>query len=310
MTILCRGTAMLWGKKVLRIAAAVAVAFGAAHTAEKLKAPAVEHSLLETAAEIANQKQVPVVERSPVPKSASLSTPVDAGIGDVIGITSVAASVPPSGGEACQPRLSLVPLPGAMIEATLTAPCNRGERIVVRHSGLAFSAQTKADGVASMVLPALRSDAMVAVYLQDSRLVLGQVAVPDAAAYSRYAVVWESPVDMELRVTDGQKVLVGGANAPGSEQQVMALGQPNQASPVLARVYSVPGTTLGDADITGELRITPSTCGRTLRVETVHSLGGVATQATQTIAVPLCGTAGDILVLKNLAPALKLAAPK
>jgi len=27
-------------------------------------------------------------------------------------------------------------------------------------------------------------------------------------------------------------------------------------------------------------------------------------------AKPLCGTAGDILVLKNLAPALKLAAPK
>jgi hypothetical protein len=79
---------------------------------------------------------------------------------------------------------------------------------------------------------------------------------------------------------------------------------------VLARVYSVPGSDLGAADITGELRITPASCGRTLRLETVYSASGIATHAERSISVPLCGTAGDILVLKNLAPALKLAAPK
>jgi hypothetical protein len=300
---------MLWGKKALRVTAAIAVAFGAAHTAEKLKAPAIEQSLLATAAERAVEDQAAATMLSPVPESASLSTPTNAAVGDVIGITSVAATTPVPVGEECQPRLVLSPLPGAMIEATLSAPCNRGERIVVRHSGLSFSALTKADGVATLVLPAMRTEAMVAVYLQDSRLVLGRVTVPDAAVYARYGITWDSPVDLELRVTDGNKVLVGSAATAGIEQRVMALGQSNLPSAVLAQVYSVPGRELGDADITAELRITPANCGRTVRVDMVHSVGGLATQSEQTISVPLCGTAGDILVLKNLAPALKLAAP-
>ena len=303
---------MLWGKKVLRVAAAFAVAFGAAHTAEKLKAPAAEQPLVESAAALTRgQRQATVLtERSAVPQSASLNTLSDTGLSEVVGITSVAAVTPRHDGAGCQPQLALAPLPGAMIEAQLAAPCNRGERIVVRHSGLSFSAQTKADGSATLVLPAMRTEAMVAVYLQDSRLVLGRVAVPDAGSYARYAIVWDTPVELELRVTDGDMVLVGASGTTGTGQRVIALGQSNLPSPVLARVYSVPGSDLGGAEITGELRITPATCGRTLRVETVVSAKGVATQGEQSISVPLCGTAGDILVLKNLAPALKLAAPK
>ncbi|WP_295072115.1 hypothetical protein [Tabrizicola sp.] len=300
---------MLWGKKVLRISAVVAVAFGAAHTAEHLKAPAAQHSLLQTAAEAAREARPVITAGLAVPESASLSSTVDPGMGQVTGITPVAAAAPMASGGTCQAQLSLAPLPGAMIQAQLTAPCNRGERFVVRHSGLSFSAQIKADGLAVVALPALRSDAMVAVYLQDSQLVLGKVTVPDAASYTRYAITWDSPVELELRVTDGDRVLIGSSAVAGSEQGVIALGQEDLPSPVLARVYSVPGKDFGSADITGELRITPATCGRTLRVETVHSAGGVAVTAEQTIAVPLCGTVGDILVLKNLAPALKLAVP-
>jgi hypothetical protein len=291
----------------------LAVAFGAAHTAERLKAPAVEQSLLTSAAEIAvaDRQVETVVEDSPVPKSASLSGPVDASLGDVVGITSVAASAPPSGGDRCKPVLDLAPLPGAMIHVSLSAPCNRAERIVVRHSGLAFSAQMQADGQATIVLPAMKSDAMVAVNFQDSRLVLGKVTVPDVSSFARYAIVWDAAADLELRVTDGDKVLVGSRTlTAGPVQQVMALGSSQVSAPVQARVYSVPGTQLGDADITGELRITPTTCGRTLRLQTVYSVAGVAREEDRSVAVPLCGTAGDILVLKNLAPALKLAAPK
>ena len=301
---------MLWGKRVLRVSAVLAVAVGAAHTAETLKAPAAEHSLLLTAAEAARDERPADRVAAAIPESASLSTPSDAGFARVTGITSVAAEASAPVTEGCEAQLTLAPLPGAMIEARLIARCNRGERFVVRHSGLSFSAQTKADGQASVVLPALRSDAMVAVYLEDSRLVLGRVDVPDAASYARYAISWASPLEMELRVTDGDRVLIGSPSLSGTEQGVFALGQANLPSPVLARVYSVPGKDLGTADITGELLITPATCGRTLRVETVHSASGIATTTEQTVAVPLCGTAGDILVLKNLAPGLKLAAPK
>lgn len=301
---------MLWGKRVLRVSAVLAVAVGAAHTAETLKAPAAEHSLLLTAAEAVRDERPVDRVAAAVPESASLSTPSAAVLGTVTGITSVAAEAPSPAAEGCEAQLALSALPGAMIEARLAAPCNRGERFIVRHSGLSFSAQTKADGIATVVLPALRTDAMVAVYLQDARLVLGRVSVPDAASYARYAISWDSPLEMELRVTDGDRVLIGSPVLSGAEQGVFALGQPKLPSPVLARVYSVPGKDLGTAEITGELLITPATCGRTLRVETVHSAGGIATATEETIAVPLCGTSGNILVLKNLAPGLKLAAPK
>ena len=303
---------MLLGKKILRVAAALAVAAIAAHTAERLKAPPVEQSLLVSAAQLATAELSPDPSpASAVPKSASLSNPSQDRVGDLTGITSVAATTAPAGGDRCRPELQLSALPGAMIHLTVAAPCNRGERFIVRHAGLSFSARTQADGRATVTLPALRTDALVAVYLQDSRLILGKVAVPDAAAYARFAIVWELPAELELRVTDGSKVLVGSTTPViGDEQRVIALGTTTVQSPVLARVYSVPGSSLGEADITGELRITPASCGRTLRVETVYSAAGIATHTERPISVPLCGTAGDILVLKNLAPAATLAAPK
>jgi hypothetical protein len=303
---------MPWGKKLLRISAALGVAFAAAHTAERLKGPAIEQSLLISAAKIVNADQsARPVPDSAVPKSASLSSPDANGMGDLVGITSVAATTPVAGGDHCHPVIELAAMSGAMIHLSLSAPCNRSERIVVRHAGLSFSGQTSADGRATILLPALKTDAIVAVYLQDAQLVLGRISVPDAAAYSRFAIMWELPAEVDLRVTDGDKVLVG-STAPGFglDQRVIALGLASVQSPVLARVYSVPGPDLGHADITGELRITPASCGRTLRMETVVSIKGVATAAERTVTVPLCGTAGDILVLKNLAPAVKIAAPK
>lgn len=303
---------MLWRYKILRISAALGVAFGAAHTAERLKAPNGEPSVLVAAARLATEANPKVTgPETSVPQSASLSDPGKPGLGEVIGITAVAATMPVADGDRCHPSLELQALPGAMVGVSLSAPCNRNERVVIRHAGLSFASRTQVDGNLTAFLPALKTDAMVAVYLQDSHLVLGRVDVPEAANYSRLALVWEPPAEFELRVTDGYKVLVGNSTPmPGEEQRVIALGQQSVQAPVLARVYSVPGPDLGQVDITGEMRITPASCGRTLRLETVYSSGGVAKASERAVPVPLCGTAGDILLLKNLGAPLKLAAPK
>jgi hypothetical protein len=302
---------MLWRKKALRITAAVLVAFAAAHTAESLKAPAVEQSILLSAVNAASKAgSAQGVSNSAVPESASLSSAPVGELGTIIGITPVAGAAPTTITDRCSPDMQLAATPGAMILLTLSAPCNRSERVVVRHSGLSFSTSTGADGRTTLLLPALKADAMVAVYLNDARLALGSVAVPDAADYARFAIVWEHPAELELRVTDGDKVLVGSDLAIAADaHRVIALGSASVQSPVLARVYSVPGTDFGAADITGELRITPASCGQTLRMETVLSTAGTVTAEERSIAVPLCGTSGDILVLKNLAPALKLTTP-
>jgi hypothetical protein len=305
---------MLWAKKVLRISAAAVVAFAAAHTAETQKGQSAPQSLMAAATEraVAGSSTVVLSGRDSVPKSASLTGPTHSSrLGDIVSITPVAATTPVSGADHCQPQMELSAAPGAMILMSLSAPCNRNERIIVRHSGLSFTVRTEPGGGARILLPALKTEALVAVYMADAHLVLGTVAVPDAASYARYAVAWEWPADLELRATDGEKVLVGTAAAFGGEaQRVISLGTSDVQSPVMANVYSAFGSDLGSVDLTGELRITPASCGRTLRLDTVYSANGQVSVQEQDVAVPLCGTAGDILLLKNLGADLKLAAPK
>ncbi|WP_137109817.1 hypothetical protein [Rhodobacter sp. SY28-1] len=246
-----------------------------------------------------------------VPKSASLTGPSARGLGELVSITPVAASSPASGADHCSPRMELSAAPGAMILMSLSAPCNRNERIIVRHSGLSFTARTENSGGARVLIPAMKADAMVAVYLSDAHLVLGNVAVPDMASYTRYAVAWEWPAELELRATDGEKVLVGTVPTFADEpQRILSLGAADVQSPIRANVYSTRGSDLGTVDLTGEVRITPASCGRTLRLDTVFSAHGEVTVQEQDVAVPLCGTAGDILLLKNLGAAPKLATPK
>lgn len=303
---------MLWGKKVLRILAAVVVAFVAAHAAESRKGQEGRQSLLaslQPAAAVTSRAAGAAA--SAVPVSASMDVSPEAGMGELTGITTVAATMPPAAGDHCRPAMQLTAVQGAMIHLALSAPCNRNQRIVVRHSGLSFAVRTRTDGSATILFPALKPEATVAVYLADARLVLGKVAVPEVAGYSRLAVMWEWPAEVALRVTDGDKVLVGTAPRIGGDgPRVMLLGTPDVQSPVMAQVYSVPGRDPGRAQLTGELRITPASCGRTLRLETVRSDAGVTRTEAQSVPVPLCGTAGDILLLKNLGADLKLSPPK
>lgn len=304
---------MLWGKKALRIFAAVAVAVAAALTAESLKGKGAQQSLLQAESQDAGAGPGPAAMSrvSAVPVSASLSKTPGDGLGNLVGITPVAGTTPAVRGDQCRPTMQLTAVAGAMIHLALSAPCNRDERIVVRHSGLSFAARTRSDGTATILFPALRPDATVALYLADSRLVMGRVAVPEVAGYSRYAIMWEWPAEVELRVTDGDKVLIGTPPViGGSDPRVMSLGSPDVQYPLMARVYSVPGKGLGQAALTGELRITPASCGRTLRLETVQTAAGVTKVAERSVAVPLCGTAGDILLLKNLGAPLTRPPPK
>ncbi|MFN3578349.1 MAG: hypothetical protein ACK4TJ_15395 [Tabrizicola sp.] len=302
---------MLWGKKFLRITAAVAVAALAAHTAETQKGHGTANSLVLTVAERFAPGRPATEGTDAVPPSASLGAPAEAPLGKLIGITPVAASAPAVAGDRCRPEMQLQAAPGAMILMSLSAPCNRSERIVLRHSGMAFAARTDASGSARLLIPALKPEAMVAVYMAESRLVLGKVTVPDAASYARLALTWEWPAEVELRATEGNHVLVAAAASSADDPAwIMSFGSPDVQPPVMAHVYSAPGRDLGDVSLSAELRITPASCGRTLRLGTVYAANGFTTAQEREVAVPLCGTAGDILLLKNLSPAPKLATPK
>jgi hypothetical protein len=120
--------------------------------------------------------------------------------------------------------------------------------------------------------------------------------VSDLSGHTRFAAQMTHPAQFVLR--------------PGGLAETHLLGTGTVPHPILAQIVDIPGAKLPSDDLRVELKITPETCGRTLPLVSVLSRAGVVRQIEDAIAVPLCGTSGDILVLKNLLSDLTLAAPR
>lgn len=226
------------------------------------------------------------------------------------GIRAVSATT--SGADtACAVRLDLAAAPEAMIALSLYAPCNMGEEVVIRHSGLAFSGSIGADGGLRLSLPAMTTEALVAAYVGNSEIVLGKVAVADVKEYFRLAVHMPSETRFDLRADEDGQVYVASRQVPGmGPHRVLQLGQGRTENQLVTLVYSAALKDMGQPELTVELRITPETCGRTISAEIITSRLGRADHVGRDVTVPLCGTSGDILLLKNLLPDMTLASPE
>lgn len=271
----------------LRVFAVLAVALAAGHLVQTLR----PEPLTMTA--VAGSP--PAVPEATLPQLA--------------GITTVSATT--SGTTAaCDMRLALAQAPAATIDLTLAAPCHSGERVVIRHAGLAFSETLGADGRLRLQFPALTQDALVAAYVGSSEIVLGQIEIAEVVDFLRLAVQMPAPALFDLRADEGGQVYVARATGPDGEiQKITALGETRMESPLLSQVYSVAIRDLVAPELSVELRITPEICGRTLAADIFLSRHGAVTQSSRKVAVPLCGTSGDILLLKNLLPDLTLVSP-
>lgn len=289
---------------VVRVAAVLTVALAAGHLVHLLRPSAPLAALRAEPPSMVTT----VSAASSVPKSASLTSGLLSTEPDLVGITSIAADFVPA--DSCATDLRLAPAPGAMIDLALTAPCNRAERIVIRHAGLSFTALTDQTGAARLTIPALQPDAVVAVYLSGSAIALARLNVPEAAQLRRFAFQWASSETFSLRVTEGDQLYVAASDSRLSPAKVLSLGLSSVQNPLLAQVYTYPAGSSAKIELAVELRVSPSTCGRTLAAQTLMSNWGQVHLAEFPVAVPLCGSSGDILVLKNLAPDLTLAAPK
>jgi hypothetical protein len=279
-------------KRAIRVVAVLAVAFAAGQVAETLRVPSQVVGASVGAGDLA-------------------SVALAEGLLNLRGITPVAATMNDPAAAGCVPGLKLEAAPAGMIDLVLNAPCNRGERVVIRHAGLSFTSQTSPEGMLHLQLPALEADALVAAYFDGAQIALAKVAVPDAADHTRFAVQMAYPAQFDLRAEADGQVSVGSygrtAAMPGRSIQPLGLGTVSQ--PMLAQVYSYPSDSMS-ADLTVEIKITAETCGRTLPVETLLARDGRVSVTKLSVAVPLCGTSGDILVLKNLVRDLTLAAPR
>lgn len=282
-------------KRAVRVIAVLAVAVAVGQVAESMRLPAKAGAEARTGDVVATTVLV-----------ASDDMPA------VRAITPVSATTDSPDDGRCSAILDLAAAPLAMVDVVLTAPCNRGERVVLRHAGLSFTAVTNPDGILRLQLPALETEALVAAYLDGSQIALATVGVPDVTDHIRFAVQMAHPAQFGLRAEEDGQVYVGSQaqSADRSSRRILTLGTGMVREPLLAQVYSFPANDLTAADLTVELKITAETCGRTLPVETLLARGGKVTATQLSVAVPLCGTSGDILVLKNLLRDLTLTAPR
>jgi hypothetical protein len=192
-----------------------------------------------------------------------------------------------------------------MISVTLTAPCRAGERVVLRHAGLAVAEMLPADGKLVLDLPALNEKGEISVLFPDAEIARSAIAVPEALTVKRFGVQWMADDAFQLHVLEaGADYNQPGhvwADAPVSANggYLMALGNPTLDLPMMAAVYTWPANAAIPADIMIESVVTDMTCGRELLGETIALQGGTVTLTDLTLAMPECDALGDILVLKN-----------
>ncbi len=302
---------MLFGRKrILRVISVLSVAVAAGHLVENMRSTASPWNLpSERSGPLDGRSgQGTATAPSGLPRAASLSA--DGDMPQLMGITPVAATADTGSQTACVPTVTLAAAEDASIDLALDAPCNQGQRVVIRHAGLSFTAKTGPDGKLAQRLPALDDEALVAVYFENSEMALATVSVPEMAGLTRFAFQAPFPVQFDLRAEEAGRVYSGrGAQAAqDGSRKIRLLGTASVSDPILSQVYTFPGTDLTAANLTVELRITPETCGNSYLGETVLSRGGNTVRGSLPLSLPLCGTAGDILVLKNLLGPLTLAA--
>ena len=313
-------------RRMARVLAVVAVALAAGHLVQTLAARQMRPAphLAETSAPPRPKAVVQLAARNdvaplaPIPPPAPKAPLPPVALGRMPPLPAalpapVVKSVPLAAADPCPVTLDLMADPGAMIGLTLLAPCHPGERVVLRHAGLAVTVTTTANGSVFLALPALETEAVVEARLADGTELSDSVTVADLAALRRFGVQWQGndafqvygiePAGTISAANPGTAPVV---NLPLAGGFLTRLGDPAARTPLLAEIYTFPGTS--PAEVVVEAAVTPATCGREILGETLVSVGGTVRVTDLTLAMPECDAVGDFLVLNNLAPDLTLAA--
>ena len=219
----------------------------------------------------------------------------------------------------CPLNLDLRVEPLAIIGVSLLAPCHVNQRAVLRHGGLAVTVKTSGTGSLTTSLPAFSTDALVSIRFSDGATAENTVAVPEAATLRRFGVQWmgddafqlnafENGADYgeigQVSAADPHRPLAGQPQISGF---LSVLGDDGVDRPMLAEVYTYPAAASAVVKIVIEAAITKGTCARDILGETLAHAGGEVTITDLTLTMPDCSAIGDILVLRNLDPDLKLA---
>jgi hypothetical protein len=220
----------------------------------------------------------------------------------------------------CPVRLGVMANAQATLDLTLVAPCRASERVVIRHGGLAVTGMTTLTGSLFTSIPGMDSAGEVSVLFGDGVEVNAAEALTDLALYRRFAVQWVADDAFQINAFENGAVFGGEghvssanphrrlANVPMESGYLDVLGDASAPLPMLAEVYTFPIDPADPVDLTIEASVTAATCDRELLGEVLLSEGGTTTKTDLTMATPTCDAIGDVLVLNNPLPDLKLAA--
>ena len=218
---------------------------------------------------------------------------------------------------ACEEVLTAMAQPGAMLGLTLAAPCHAGERVVLRHAGLAVTGRVDAAGALHVSLPALDNAGAVAVEFADGTEVQAAVSVPDLRGVRRLGVQWQAGDAFALHGLEGGAELQTAGDVSAAHPGVIGaaqggwlvtLGDASVAAPLLAQVYTYPADAGLSADVAILATVGPDTCGHDMLGQTLSSAAGAVSVTDLTLSMPACDATTGYLVLKNLFPAMKIAA--
>lgn len=297
-------------RRIILVAAVVAVAAGSGHLMQRSPAAAKPQAIVPLSATAPAEPALPAVTPpAPVLAAVPAETPAE------MPVEEPALAAAPD----CTPALALTPLPAARVALALAAPCRGAERVVIRHAGLAVTGHLSPAGMLAVSLPALQSPAQVSVLFGDGDSAASAIAVPDLSDFDRFAVQWpgDDAFQLQAYADDADFGAPGHVSAlhPGLPSAaghfVTALGDPTTEAPLLAEVYTFPaGTRAGSPGLRLDIEaaVTEATCDREILGETLQLAGGDLVLRELTLAMPGCDAVGDILVLPNPLADLKLAA--
>lgn len=330
-------------RKVAMVAATLAVALGAGHLMQNGLGVKPGRVVVATVSDIEKPAEMP---KQIVPLAAGLGTtpapavrlaeparpalpeaafapeqvnPVpEAIVGDVD--ANASENVLSSDSTPCPVTLDVMAGAQATLDLTLKAPCRTSERVVIRHGGLTVTAMTSLTGALFTSIPGMEVAGEVSLLFGDGYEVGAADKLPDLPLYQRFAVQWMADDAFQVNAFEngaqfGEAGHVSATNPQRRLQNVpmdggylSVLGDSTTVLPMLAEVYTFPSGSADTVDLTIEASVTAQTCDRELLGEVLLSENGAVTKTDLTMATPTCDAIGDVLVLNNPLPDLRLAA--
>lgn len=225
--------------------------------------------------------------------------------------------------EACEITMSSRALVAAMVSLEVQADCLPGERFVLHHNGMMFSALTDPTGRAKLTVPALSENAVFIASFGNGEGAMAQQSVTDLNQYGRAVVQWRGAAGLELHAREFEaeyfapghvhKGATGSlADAALGKAGVLVRFGADTPEPLMAEIYTFPtGATpnSGTIALSVEAEITADNCGREVEAQTLEVQGAAGLRVQDlTLFMPDCAATGDFLVLKNMLEDMTLAA--